>query len=264
MGVGASDANPKLCYFPVDTPFSGSPRRVALAVTDTLFRENAYLRSCEATVIAAGPDALVLDQSVFYPLGGGQPGDQGILGRAGGQKFAIADTRKGKDGAIVHVPEAGAVLPAPGERVTLVLDWERRYAHMRMHTCLHLLGAVLPYGVTGGSITAQRSRLDFDMEETIDKEKVNRELNALIEADHPVATTWITDEELAAQPELIRTMSVKPPQDAGRVRLLEIPGVDLQPCGGTHVKRTGEIGPVKLGKVEKKGRHNRRVYVVFD
>jgi len=233
-------------------------------MTEALFRADAYLKSCEATVITAAPEGIVVDQSVFYPLGGGQPGDQGTLHRAGGQDIPIVDTRKGQAGQIVDVPEPGAALPGPGERVTLVLDWERRYAHMRMHTCLHLLGAVLPYGVTGGSISAERSRLDFDMEDTVDKENVNRELNALIEADHPVATQWITDEELAAQPELIRTMSVKPPQGAGRVRLLEIPGVDLQPCGGTHVKHTGEIGQVKLGKVEKKGRHNRRVHVVFD
>ena len=233
-------------------------------MTEALFRADAYLKSCEATVITATPEGVVVDQSVFYPLGGGQPGDRGTLHRAGGQDIPIVDTRKGQDGQIVHVPEPGAALPAPGDRVTLALDWERRYAHMRMHTCLHLLGAVLPYGVTGGSISAERSRLDFDMEDTVDKESVNRELNALIEADHPVATQWITDEELTAQPELIRTMSVKPPQGAGRVRLLEIPGVDLQPCGGTHVNHTGEIGPVKLGKVEKKGRHNRRVHVVFD
>ena len=233
-------------------------------MTEALFRDDAYLKSCDATVVAADPESIILDASVFYPLGGGQPGDTGTLRRAGGEEIPIIDTRKGQDGAIVHIPASGARLPAPGDRVTLMLDWDRRYAHMRMHTCLHLLGAVLRYGVTGGSISAERSRLDFDMEDTVDKETVNRELNALIQADHPVRTQWITDEELAAQPELIRTMSVKPPKGAGRVRLLEIPGVDLQPCGGTHVRQTNEIGPVKLGKVEKKGRHNRRVHVLFD
>jgi misacylated tRNA(Ala) deacylase len=150
-----------------------------------------------------------------------------------------------------------------GDAVRGEIDWERRYAHMRMHTALHLLGSVLRYGVTGGQIAADKSRLDFDTQEEIDRERVTLALNALIRADTPVGSQWITDEELARQPELIRTMSIRPPVGAGRIRLLEIPGVDLQPCGGTHVARTGEIGPMQIAKVENKGRHNKRVYISF-
>lgn len=232
-------------------------------MTDALFREDAYLKSCSATVVAAGQAGVVLDRTVFYPTGGGQPGDTGQLQLADGTTLAVADTRKGEQG-IVHVLAADADIPPVGTSVTASIDWERRYAHMRMHTALHLLGAVLQFGVTGGSISAARSRLDFDMPDPVDKPAVTRKLNELIEADHPVQTRWITEAELAAQPELIRTMSVKPPRGAGRVRLLDIPGVDLQPCGGTHVSRTAEIGRLRLGKVEKKGARNRRVNILFD
>lgn len=233
-------------------------------MTRALFRDDAYSKTCEARVVALRAGGIVLDQTVFYPVGGGQPGDTGILRRADGESVRIEDTRAGDDGAIVHVCSTGPIPLSVGETVTAEIDWERRYCHMRMHTCLHLLGAVLPYGVTGGAITESRSRLDFDMAETVDKEAVTRQVNELITADHAVGTKWITDAELEAQPELIRTMSVMPPKGAGKIRLLEIPGVDLQPCGGTHVRRTAEIGPVRVSKVEKKGRHNRRVYVVFD
>lgn len=232
-------------------------------MTEALFRDDGYLKSCTATVIGINEQGVILDRTVFYPLGGGQPGDTGELRRASGELLRVTDTRKDDGDNIVHSLATDATRPAIGETVEAVIDWELRYAHMRMHTGLHLLGVVLQYGVTGGSISATRSRLDFDMTDTVDKEAVEHELNALIEADHPVQTQWITDEELAAQPELIRTMSVKPPQGAGRVRLLNIPGVDIQPCGGTHVARTGEIGPLKLGKVEKKGARNRRVNIVF-
>ena len=163
-----------------------------------------------------------------------------------------------------HLLEADAELPAAGTAVTVRLDWDRRYLHMRMHTALHLLGSVLKYGVTGGNISATKSRLDFDMEEGVDKEQVNADLQALVAADHAVRCRWITDEELDAQPELVRTMSVQPPRGAGRIRLLEIDGVDLQPCGGTHLKSTAEVGDVRVGKVEKKGRRNRRVSIVLD
>ncbi len=231
--------------------------------TEDLFRHDAYLRECEARVVAVEEGAVVLDRTVFYPAGGGQPGDTGTLSWAGG-RAEVSDTRHGEAGAIRHIVAPGGPLPQPGDTVNAAIDWERRYRHMRMHTAMHLLGSVLPYGVTGGNISAEKSRLDFDMEETIDKEAVGRELARLVAGDHAISTRWITDEELAAQPELVRTLSVQPPKGAGRVRLLEIEGVDLQPCGGTHLKSTGEVGPVRIGKVEKKGRHNRRVNLHLD
>ena len=232
-------------------------------MTEQLFRDDSYLQSCEATVTASGGGAIELDRTVFYPMGGGQPGDTGSIEWDGG-KTTIVDTRYGDGGAIRHIAEEGAVLPAAGTTVTARIDWDRRYLHMRMHTALHLLGSVLPYGVTGGNISAAKSRLDFDMEDTIDKDAVNAKLQALVAGNHPVSCRWISDEELDAQPELVRTMSVQPPRGAGKVRLLEIESVDLQPCGGTHLKSTAEVGSVRVGKVEKKGRHNRRVSIVLD
>ena len=232
-------------------------------MTEALFRDDSYLKDCEATVVAAGPDGIVLDQTVFYPMGGGQPGDTGSIRWDGGEA-AVSDTRYGEGGTINHIVGADASLPSPGTRVTATIDWDRRYLHMRMHTALHLLGAVLKYGVTGGNISAAKSRLDFDMEETVDKEQVTADIQALVAADHPVSCRWISDSELEAQPELVRTMSVKPPKGAGHVRLLEIEGVDLQPCGGTHLRSTAEVGQVRVGKVEKKGRHNRRVSILLD
>ena len=232
-------------------------------MTDALFREDSYLKECDAIVTGVQDDAIVLDRTVFYPMGGGQPGDTGTIRWEGGSA-KIIDTRYGEDGAIRHVMESGADLPAPGDSVTAIIDWERRYRHMRMHTGLHLLGSVLQFGVTGGNISDTRSRLDFDMEEPVDKEQVSVALQALVAANHPVSCRWISDEELAAQPDLVRTMSVQPPEGAGKVRLLEIRDVDLQPCGGTHLSSTGEVGAIRLGKVEKKGRHNRRVYVELD
>lgn len=232
-------------------------------MTDTLFRDDSYQKHCSAEVVAAGEAGIVLDRTVFYPLGGGQPGDTGTLSWDGGA-VSVSDTRYGDDGAIVHCIDAAGSLPAPGQTVRAEIDWERRYRHMRMHTALHVLGSVLNFGVTGGNISATKSRLDFDMEDTVDKEAVQAAVDEIVAADHRVATNWITDEELAAQPDLVRTMSVKPPQGAGRVRLLVIEGIDLQPCGGTHLKSTGEIGRVRIGKVEKKGRRNRRVNIVLD
>jgi len=232
-------------------------------MTERLFEQDAYLQECVATAVAADEDGIVLDRTVFYPLGGGQPGDRGWLETSAGERIGIVDTRKGEAGAIRHVPAGDAPLPAPGEQVRAVIDWELRYRHMRMHTCLHLVGAVIPHGVTGGNISAAKSRLDFDMEETLNKEAVTAAVNALVAGDHEVQSRWITSEELREQPELVRTMSVSPPMNAGHIRLLEIPGVDLQPCGGTHVRRTGEIGPIVVSKIEKKGRHNRRVNIVF-
>ena len=232
-------------------------------MTEQLFRDDSYLKECTATVVESDPSGIVLDRTVFYPMGGGQPGDTGVISWDGGS-VDVTDTRYGEGGSIRHLTSPDADLPAAGTEVTAAIDWERRYLHMRMHTALHLLGSVLKYGVTGGNISASKSRLDFDMEDTIDKEQVNASLKELVAADHPVSMRWITDEELAAQPELVRTMSVQPPKGAGKVRLLEIEGVDLQPCGGTHLKSTGEVGQVRVGKIEKKGRHNRRVSIVLD
>ncbi|MBM3599118.1 MAG: alanyl-tRNA editing protein [Alphaproteobacteria bacterium] len=234
-------------------------------MTEEVFRADAYAKSCEAVVTAVGPDGIQLDRTVFYPMGGGQPGDTGSLKLGDGRSVRITDTRKGQGpGQIVHVPEAGAALPAVGDKVTAEIDWDRRYRHMRVHTCLHLLSAVVVGGVTGGQIGDGKGRLDFDLPDTqLDKDKLQTDINRLVGENHSVGQRWITDDELAAQPELVRTMSVKPPSGQGKVRLLEIPGVDLQPCGGTHVAATGEIGAVLVTKIENKGRHNRRINIAL-
>ena len=231
--------------------------------SEALFQGDAYLRDCDGRVIECGAPGIVLDRTVFYPVGGGQPGDTGWLRTVNGRTARIVDTRKTEGGRIVHVPEAAGHGLQAGDEVRAEIDWARRYTHMRMHTALHLLGSILRFGVTGGQIAMDRSRLDFDTQEEIDRERVTIALNDLIRADTLVNSCWITEEELARQPELIRTMSVRPPTGVGRIRLLEIPGVDLQPCGGTHVARTSEIGPMQVTKVESKGRHNKRVYVSF-
>ena len=231
-------------------------------MTEEIFREDAYEQSCQATVQHAGEDGVVLDRTVFYPLGGGQPGDTGTLSWDGGSA-EVVDTRYGEQG-IRHILADGSTPPDSGTAVTATIDWSRRYRHMRMHTGLHLLGSVLQYGVTGGNINAEKSRLDFDMQDPVDKEAVTAALAGLVAADHTVSCRWISDDELAAQPELVRTMSVQPPKGAGRVRLLEIDGVDLQPCGGTHLRSTAEVGAIRVSKVEKKGKHNRRVSIVLD
>lgn len=232
-------------------------------MTEELFRSDSYLRECDATVVAVADNTVTVDRTVFYPLGGGQPGDTGTLSWASGTS-AIVDTRYGPDGGIVHLLEEGGAQPGVNDIVHLALDWDRRYRHMRMHTAMHLLGSILQYGVTGGNISAEKSRLDFDMEDTIDKEIVGAALRELVEADHPVSFRWISDAELDANPELVRTMSVQPPRGKGKVRLLEIEGVDLQPCGGTHLNSTAEVGQVRIGKVEKKGKRNRRVNIHLD
>jgi misacylated tRNA(Ala) deacylase len=234
-------------------------------MTELLFRDDSYLRSCPAKVIAVDERGLRLDRTVFYPMGGGQPGDSGMLRLADGTAVTIVDTLKG-DGAdeVIHVPAPGAALPSPGAAATAEIDWERRHRLMRMHTCLHLLCAVVPGAVTGGSVGDGRGRLDFDVPgSSLDKEAIAAALNKLIAEGHAVAPHWIDDAELAAHPELVRTMSVKPPTGAGRVRLLEIAGIDLQPCGGTHVRNTAEIGPVEITKIENKGRQNRRINLAF-
>jgi misacylated tRNA(Ala) deacylase len=234
-------------------------------MTALLFRDDAYLRSCTARVVGVDERGIRLDRTVFYPTGGGQPGDSGALRLADGSSIAIADTVKG-DAAdeVIHVPAPEAALPPVGAEVTAEIDWERRHRLMRIHTCLHLLCAVVPGAVTGGSVGDGRGRLDFDVPgASLDKEAITAWLNKLIIEGHAVAPRWIDDAELEAHPELVRTMSVKPPTGAGKVRLLEIAGVDLQPCGGTHVRNTAEIGPVEITKIENKGRQNRRINVTF-
>lgn len=232
-------------------------------MTDWLFQQDAYLQHCTARVLETSPGEVVLDRTVFYPLGGGQPGDTGMLRAADGREWRVLDTRKGEAGRILHKLAADAALPLVGDEVEASLDWDRRYLHMRMHTGLHLLGSVLRFGVTGGQIAADRSRLDFDTQEEIDPARVNAQLQSLVAANHAVTCRWITDEELDRQPELVRTLSVQPPRGAGRIRLLDVAGIDLQPCGGTHVRSTAEVGSLVVVKVENKGRHNKRVYVAL-
>jgi len=235
--------------------------------TTELFRDDAYLKECTATVLAITErNGIILDQTVFYPTGGGQPGDSGILS-FGDSRIEITTCVKDRDcDEIIHVPATADNLPKVGEKVTLRIDWQTRYLRMRMHTALHLLCAVVPCGVTGGQIGEVKSRLDFDIgETTLDKVQITNAMNEYIEQNHPVTTNWITDKELENNPELVRTMSVKPPSGAGRVRLLKIgDAVDLQPCGGTHVSQTGEIGRIKVSKIENKGKRNRRVNILFD
>ena len=234
-------------------------------MTELLFRDDSYLRSCTARVIGVDGRGILLDRTVFYPMGGGQPGDAGQLRLSSGETIAIVDSVKG-DGSddVIHVPAPGATLPLPGAELTAEIDWERRHRLMRMHTCLHLLCAVVPGAVTGGQVADSRGRLDFDVPgSSLDKDAITARLNELIAAGYPVTPRWISDDELAAQPDLVRTMSVKPPTGSGRVRLMEIAGVDLQPCGGTHVANVAEIGRVAVTKIENKGRQNRRINVAF-
>lgn len=235
-------------------------------MNDSLFLKDAYLTEASAVVTAHVDGGFCVDQSLFYAQGGGQPGDCGRVSWDGGAAD-ISNTLKTPDGAPFYLMAEGADLPPVGTQVVQSLDWDRRYAHMKVHTALHLLSVVIPLPVSGGAITAVKGRLDFDMPEPVDRDAVEAELNALIARDLPVTESWITDAELAANPGLVKTMSVQPPTGAGRVRLVQIGAgddrVDLQPCGGTHVRRTGEIGPVRIGKIEKKGRQNRRVNVLL-
>jgi misacylated tRNA(Ala) deacylase len=235
-------------------------------MTEPLFRTDAYTRECTARVLSADTQGIKLDRTVFYPLGGGQLGDIGHLVLPDGTRIDIVDTRKGPGGPddVLHIPAENSTLPPPDTEITAVIAWERRHRLMRMHTCLHLLSAVIPGDVTGGQVSDGKGRLDFNLpDQTLDRDRIESEINRLIREDHPVRPRWITDEELAAQPELVRTMSVKPPIGYGKVRLLDIEGVDLQPCGGTHVAQTGEIGPVVVTKIESKGKQNRRVNIAF-
>ena len=227
-------------------------------MTEELFRDDSYLKSCTAKVLASGPDGVVLDRTVFYPTGGGQPGDSGTLTGTGGT-IVITEAVKGGDG-ILHKLEEGAAVPAVGDAVEVSLDWDRRYKHMRVHTALHLLCSVVDGGVTGGQIGAGKGRLDFNIPgERPEKEALTEALNQVIAGDHEVSLSWITDAELEANPDLVRTMSVKPPMGSGKVRMVKIGDVDYQPCGGTHVRSTAEIGSIQIGKIENKGKQNRRI-----
>jgi misacylated tRNA(Ala) deacylase len=234
--------------------------------TQQLFREDSYAKSCDAEVLGVNDlGGIILDRTVFYPAGGGQPGDTGALLRADGTSIPIATTVYENDrSTIVHVPDSGASVVEPGDKVQCVLDWERRYAHMRVHTALHLLCATLPYPVTGGSIGEGQGRLDFDIPDAgLDKDVLSSELTRLADRELPVVMSWIADAELEAKPDLVRTMAVKPPTGSGKVRMIAVGDVDFQPCGGTHVANTREIGPVRVSKIEKKGAQNRRVRIVL-
>jgi len=233
--------------------------------TETLFRADAYLKEAEARVLAVSDEGIELDRTLFYARGGGQPGDRGGLVREGGVEVPIVDAVYGADRSVIlHKVGEGADLPAVGETVRMALDWSVRHPRMRVHTALHLLSVVLPHPVTGGSVGDGEGRLDFDWPEVDqDKETITTRVNEMIARNAPVTERWITDEELEANPSLVKTMSVKPPMGTGRVRLVSIEGLDLQPCGGTHVRTTGEIGPIVVTGVEKKGKINRRVKIAL-
>jgi misacylated tRNA(Ala) deacylase len=236
-------------------------------MTEELFREDATLLECTATVLAVDDAGVVLDRTVFYPLGGGQAGDAGTLTNEAGDVLAIVDARKHKErpGDIAHVPAAGSELTcfAPGTRVTARIDAARRMAHRRFHTATHLLCALVPHPVDGCSITAGYARLDFHMSEALDKEALTAGIARLVAEAHAVRHRWISEAELDANPQLVRSMSVQPPRGLGRIRVLEIEGVDLQPCGGTHVGNTADIGAVVVTKIEKKSAMTRRVVIGF-
>jgi misacylated tRNA(Ala) deacylase len=232
-------------------------------MVEELFRQDAYLKESDGTVTAVEDKGVRLDRTIFYPTGGGQPGDTGTLTWEGGEA-KIVDSLKAEGGDVLHVLAADAPKPAVGARVHAVLDWDRRYKHMRMHTALHVMSAVIKGNVTGGQVNADKSRLDFNLEGDVPtKEWVTDEINRILASDHAVTPQWVTDDELAARPELVKTMSVRPPMGAGRVRLLAIDGVDLQACGGTHVARTAEIGRVECTKIENKGKMNRRFIIAL-
>lgn len=236
-------------------------------MTQFVFRDDSYAKTLAAQVTEITPEgAVVLDRTIFYATSGGQPGDTGTLVRADGGRIAIANTihPEGDKTRIAHVPAEGQALPDIGETVTAEIDWDRRYRLMRMHTALHLLSVVFPFPVTSGSIGADKGRLDFLMPEVpSDIESLEAKLNGMVEAGHAVTSEWISDQEMAAKADMIKTMKVKPPMGQGRVRLVRIGDVDLQPCGGTHVANTSEIGRLKIGKIENKGKENRRVNLTF-
>ena len=230
---------------------------------ELVFRDDSYARTCDATVTATAPEGIQLDRTVFYARSGGQPGDSGRLIAEDSTEIVITEAVKGATmDDVVHVPAEGSPVPEPGARVRAEINWERRYRLMRVHTAMHLMCALIPGAVTGGSVGDGKGRLDFDIPEAgLDKDEITAKLNRLIAEDHAVTAEWISDEELVVQPELVKTMSVKPPTGAGQVRLIRVESHDLQPCGGTHVAQTAEIGAVTVTKIEKKGRQNRRVTI---
>ena len=233
-------------------------------MTKELFREDGYLKQCDAQVIKQQDNKIGLDQTVFYPTGGGQPGDTGVFVLQDGTRVAVQGTIKDRDsGTIWHIIDEGIELDS-GVQLSAEIDWERRYSLMRLHSCMHMLCAIVPAPVTGGSIRDEgTARLDFDLPDPPDKEALNDQLNALASADHAMTLKWITDEEMKAQADLVRTMSVQPPMGTGRVRLVEFADVDLQPCGGTHVANSNEIGAVTIQSIKKKGRLNRRITIAL-
>jgi misacylated tRNA(Ala) deacylase len=233
--------------------------------TELIFRADAYARTASARVVAVDERGIELDRTIFYPTGGGQQGDAGVLVRANGEEIAIVETRKGDAAdSVRHVAAPAMPQPQPGETVELALDWPRRYALMRLHTALHVMSCVVVAPVTGGNIAPDKARLDFDIDMSLlDAGRIERETNALIARGVDTETVWITDEELDARPELVKTMSVQPPRGSGRVRLLKIPGIDLQPCGGTHVRNIAEIGGIRVLKIRSEGRRNRRVEIAL-
>jgi misacylated tRNA(Ala) deacylase len=233
--------------------------------TELLFREDAYLKTASARVVAVDERGIVLDRTIFYPQGGGQAGDTGVLLRAAGAPVPISGTFKGGAvDSVLHVPAPGAPLPDVGETLTLEVDWARRYALMRLHTALHVMSCVVVAPVSGGNIAPDKGRLDFDIDmSALNAERIERETNALIARGVGTETVWITDAELDARPELVKTMSVQPPRGAGRVRLLKIAGIDLQPCGGTHVRNIAEIGGIRVLRIRNEGKRNRRVEIAL-
>ena len=233
--------------------------------TELLFRDDAYLRTATARVVRVADGIVELDRTIFYPLGGGQPGDTGFVIRDNGERVAVIDTRKGAGpGAVAHLLAAGAAAPEVGEAVGLEIDWNRRYAHMRLHTALHVMSCVVVAPVTGGNIASDKGRLDFDIDMALlDAQRIADGTNELIARGVATETVWITDEELDARPELVKTMSVQPPRGAGRIRLLRIPDIDLQPCGGTHVANIAEIGAVAVTRIRNEGKRNKRVEITL-
>ena len=238
-------------------------------MTIELFRQDGYLKFCQAEVTAVYPNAISVDRTVFYPLGGGQPGDVGVLTRETGEQLEILDCYRDRDsGTHLHIVnehfiKEPALMPETGETVTLTLNWQRRHRLMRMHSCMHMLCVAVAAPVTGGSISDGSGRLDFDLPHPPEKDDLERRLNEIIQGNHPMTLSWITDREMQQQPELIRTMSVLPPMGSGKVRLVKFGEADLQPCGGTHVANSAEIGPVRVQSIKNKGKQNRRITIEF-